>query len=100
MIGAHGEVQVLDWGLAVELTFRADGYGSADLMESKACAGTPSYISPEAATGNGKEIGAPIDVYGCGALLYRLLTVLLLHIVVRVYAICYCNRREAVGHLW
>ncbi|MBK9386061.1 MAG: SUMF1/EgtB/PvdO family nonheme iron enzyme [Planctomycetes bacterium] len=36
--------------------------------------GTPSYMSPEQATGRSAAIGPPSDIYAVGAVLYRLLT--------------------------
>ena len=74
MIGKFGEVQVLDWGLAAELQKTDQGFGHANLTERWVCAGTPNYIAPEAANGDVHQIGPALDVYGCGAMLYRLLT--------------------------
>ncbi|MBL8795865.1 MAG: protein kinase, partial [Planctomycetia bacterium] len=60
--------KITDFGLAKRLE-------GADLGHTKtgAILGTPSYISPEQASGR-KEIGPATDVYALGAILYELLT--------------------------
>ncbi|HZV00247.1 MAG TPA: serine/threonine-protein kinase, partial [Planctomycetota bacterium] len=64
MIGEFGEVQVMDWGLAIDLTEpRERGH-----------AGTPAYMSPEQADGDPQTLGAWSDVYLLGAMLYEVLT--------------------------
>lgn len=63
MLGAFGEMQVIDWGLA-----SAHDLPDLDL----ATAGTPAYMSPEQA--RGEEIGAPSDVWSLGAVLYEVVT--------------------------
>jgi WD40 repeat protein len=59
---------VADFGLAKWL---ADDCG---LTQSGVTMGTPSYIAPEQARGQGDKIGVRTDVYALGAILYELLT--------------------------
>lgn len=72
LVGAFGEVYVVDWGIAVAL--REDGTGHLPLARD-VCrpAGTPGYMAPEMAAGEGHRLGPASDVYCLGALLHRLL---------------------------
>ena len=79
MLGAYGEVLVLDWGLArvdgraeeaPTLQVREDG---EDLTLAGAIPGTPSYMSPEQIAGDPDDLGPPADVYALGAMLHELL---------------------------
>jgi serine/threonine protein kinase/lipopolysaccharide biosynthesis regulator YciM len=86
MIGTHGEVWVLDWGLARVLgetrpeekapdaapveSVRRD-YG-ANLTLDGLTVGTPEYMSPEQA--RGEELDERADLFGLGAVLYEILT--------------------------
>lgn len=73
MLGAYGEVYVVDWGIAVAL--EDDGTGRLPLAEEvEECAGTPAYIAPELAEGAGDKIDERTDVYLLGAMLHEVVT--------------------------
>jgi serine/threonine protein kinase/WD40 repeat protein len=76
MIGDFGEVLVLDWGLAVELTGAKSRAAARALLKSdfNKPSGTPRYMAPELARGAGDEIGAWTDCYLLGGMLYKILT--------------------------
>ncbi|MCB9689509.1 MAG: SUMF1/EgtB/PvdO family nonheme iron enzyme [Alphaproteobacteria bacterium] len=68
MVGDHGEVYVVDWGLARLLTpTRSKGS-----KRSRKVAGTPAWMPPEQARGD--EVDERADVYALGALLYAVLS--------------------------
>jgi tetratricopeptide (TPR) repeat protein len=90
MVGAFGEVQVMDWGLAKVLTA---GTAAADPEETSAgtqvrsvrdsdgsftqagsVLGTPAFMPPEQALGVVGKVGARSDVFGLGAVLAVILT--------------------------
>jgi serine/threonine-protein kinase len=90
MVGAFGEVQVMDWGLAKVLTSRdregaekdagtiiattrSDAADSGHTQTGTAM-GTPAYMSPEQARGEVECIDERADVFGLGALLCEILT--------------------------
>ncbi|MEM7576818.1 MAG: serine/threonine-protein kinase [Planctomycetota bacterium] len=78
LIGAFGEVTVLDWGLAkvhgekptvdVELP---DATKALELTQPGKRYGTPLYMSPEQARGH--EVDERTDVYNAGSILYEML---------------------------
>ncbi|MFW5698259.1 MAG: serine/threonine-protein kinase [Planctomycetota bacterium] len=75
MVGAFGEVLLVDWGLAVEL--RGQGLPARSRScetETMVCCGTPACLAPEVAAGNRAAVGKPTDVYLLAAVLYQILT--------------------------
>jgi serine/threonine protein kinase len=62
MVGAFGEVMVMDWGTAKTVDETADG----------TIVGTRGFMAPEQASGG--EIDARADVYALGSILFLLLT--------------------------
>lgn len=72
MVGTHGQVYLMDWGLAV----RRDAFAAAHLGSSGVMVGSgaPAYMAPEQAWGRDGEIDERTDVFGLGGMLYELLT--------------------------
>ncbi|MEM8734043.1 MAG: serine/threonine-protein kinase, partial [Planctomycetota bacterium] len=92
MVGEFGEVQIMDWGLAL-VEENAEGptlpYGRESKMpfattvrkeldtateESRHLVGSPSYMSPEQARGAQDEIDARTDVFALAGILHEILT--------------------------
>ena len=95
MVGAFGEVQVMDWGLAKVLprggvaddatagkihreetvisTARSGAEGS-ELSRAGSAMGTPSYMAPEQARGEVERIDERADVFALGSVLCEILT--------------------------
>jgi serine/threonine-protein kinase len=99
MVGAFGEVQVMDWGLAKVLaeggvadeerasrahqappdvttirTARSMGSGVGTDTEAGSLLGTPAYMPPEQANGDVVLLDRRVDVFGLGAILCEVLT--------------------------
>src|SRR6185436_16616972 len=68
LLDAQGEPHLTDFGLA-RLVEK-----DSTLTRTMAILGTPSYMSPEQARGEAKQLTTAVDVYGMGAVFYELLT--------------------------
>jgi serine/threonine-protein kinase len=92
MVGAFGEVQVMDWGLAkvlprggkaargdrpppdetVVATLRSQG--DSELSQAGSVLGTPAYMAPEQARGETDRVDRRADVFALGSILCEILT--------------------------
>jgi serine/threonine protein kinase/Tfp pilus assembly protein PilF len=92
MVGAFGEVQVMDWGMAKFLTPASGGRQppeeepsstlqllsrttlQGDVTGAGAVLGTPAYMAPEQARGEVERLDQRCDVFGLGGILCEILT--------------------------
>lgn len=87
MVGDHGEVFVLDWGIAKVLDQSMadrqrpepqvsvpEARSEAERTQIGMVAGTPAYMAPEQAAGLVECINHRSDIYALGAILYAILS--------------------------
>ncbi len=95
MVGAFGEVQVMDWGLAKVLprggvsddegagrddrqetviATASSGSDAPGLSRAGSVMGTPAYMAPEQARGEGDRVDERADVFALGSILCEVLT--------------------------
>lgn len=77
-VGRHGDVLVLDWGLAKRIGPDPDSnaLGQTQFLRGTqvgSVKGTPLYMAPEQAVGAVDSIGPHTDVFALGAILYEML---------------------------
>jgi eukaryotic-like serine/threonine-protein kinase len=68
LLDAEGQPHITDFGLAKRVE------GDSGLTQSGAIMGTPSYMSPEQASGKVKALTTATDVYSLGSILFEVLT--------------------------
>jgi WD40 repeat protein/tRNA A-37 threonylcarbamoyl transferase component Bud32 len=68
MLDEHGKPRLMDFGLA-----KRDA-GDATMTIDGQILGTPAYMSPEQAKGEGHKVDGRTDIYSLGVVLYQLLT--------------------------
>ena len=68
LIDSTGQPQITDFGLAKRLD------KESELTRTGSVMGTPSYMSPEQASGKSHAVGPQSDLYSLGAILYQMLT--------------------------
>lgn len=85
MLGAFGEITVMDWGLAKPFDAPERPMATSTAVTKRVTrgrfstqagdmTGTPHYMPPEQASGDIDALGAHTDIYSLGAVLYELLT--------------------------
>jgi serine/threonine-protein kinase len=73
MLGAFGEVYLVDWGIAISTTDHVNARITRR-DEAKGVAGTPGYMAPEMTRDDADEVDEQTDVYLLGSTLHEILT--------------------------
>ena len=68
MTGSHGEVLVVDWGLAIHLKTQTDNFQKSEIV------GTPLYMSPEQMNGTPDALKFTSDTWSLGCILFEILS--------------------------
>jgi eukaryotic-like serine/threonine-protein kinase len=68
LLDLRGAPHVTDFGLAMFVEAESGLTRTGNIL------GTPSYMAPEQISGRRREMTAAVDIYGLGAVLYKLLT--------------------------
>jgi serine/threonine-protein kinase len=73
MIGAHGEVYLMDWGIALDCERTPEGK-LRPKIDRPSVRGTLSHMAPEQLDWTLSKVDQRTDIYGLGGLLYEVLT--------------------------
>lgn len=68
MLDADGEPYIMDFGVAKRVTADASMTADGDIL------GTPAYMAPELARGEGRAVDGRTDLYSVGVMLFEMLT--------------------------
>ena len=75
MVGEFGEVLLMDWGIAYDVRELPEPPLAAPHRSTMdGASGTPVYMAPELAMGDGSRLGPWTDVYLLGAILFEIVT--------------------------
>ena len=73
LVDGRGHVHVIDWGLARVVGETGCEASLAGVSRSAVVEGTPAYMAPEQARGQGEAIDPRTDVFALGAILFEFL---------------------------
>ena len=79
MVGAYGEVYLMDWGLVLPVTERdcsedGDTKRYSVVPKDRRIVGTPGYMAPEQARGELETLDHRADIWALGSVLYEIIT--------------------------
>ncbi|MDO9015627.1 MAG: serine/threonine-protein kinase [Deltaproteobacteria bacterium] len=89
MVGAFGEVYLVDWGIAARL--ERDRPAEASAGELPSMRGTPAFMAPEMLDGDVSRVDARTDVYLLGATLHAALTGTSRHLGATLHAVLFAS---------
>ncbi|MCK6474290.1 MAG: serine/threonine protein kinase [Planctomycetes bacterium] len=74
MVGNFGEVMVMDWGLALDVSSEGRIGRGLRRQQASTVAGSPAYMAPEMALAEIDKFGPATDIYLMGSTLHEIVT--------------------------